>query len=341
MGTVNEDAASSLIDHRLAVLRYESGTIADLLSTYDRALASVTTELEAAYSRLLAGLEVDDRQRLRLEALRADLMDKMRDLNAAQVATMNERLAEIAAAERAYLGRTLFAVIGLPLASVPSEQVALMLTDAIGGAVWRDRLAVDLIAVEGGLRSALGEALARGLSTNRTAALLRGLNIPQTYRGRLVAIARTETQRVANQVALATYQRNADVLDAVQWLATLDRRTCPVCGSLHNAVYPLVGGIPVGLERAPPAHPRCRCFLAPVVKSWRDLGITTDPRYDGTPAPDITFEAWLRAQPAATADDVFGKGVAARWRSGDLRLDQLVSNLRPLTLGELSARYPE
>lgn len=345
MPTTNENAADDIIGHRLALLRYESGTVTRLLSVYDAALKDVVVELEKARKKLAAGLEIDDRQRKRLTALSAELRAGIRELNRIATLTLSERLADAAAAEQAFLAGTLSRTIGVALRGIPEDRVALMLTDPIGGSVWRDRLAVDLVATETGLQGALSQALARGLSIPRAAAVIKGLGIAETYRGRLVSIARTEIQRVANQVAMETYATNADVIKGVQVLATLDTRTCPICGALHNTVYPIVGGRLQGLERLPPFHTRCRCAICPVTKSYSELGLTQQPAnrsiLDGNPAQDQTFEQWLRKKPASYADEVFGPTRAAAWRAGKLPLSGMVSGMRVLNLGELSARYPD
>lgn len=338
--SVNEDAANAIVGHRLAVLRYESGTVNRLIEVYKGALADVEAELEAARAKLAKGEEVDDRARDRLEVLQRDLRAHLRDLYASLSLTMEERVGEVARAEQAFLGRTLAPQVGLALTVIPEDQVRRMVGEPIGGAIWRDRLALDLLDVETGLQLALGQALARGLSVDRTAKLIANAGVVETYRGRLVTIARTEIQRVANGIALATYEANSDVISGVQWLGTLDSRTCPVCGSLHNRVYPIVAGKAQGLE-PPPAHPRCRCFTAPVVKPWSELGIDVPnpDAYDGRPSSGQSFETWLRGEPDAAADEVFGPTRAEAWRAGTLTLDQMVSGMRPLTIGELRARY--
>ncbi len=58
-------------------------------------------------------------------------------------------------------------------------------------------------------------------------------------------------------------------------LATLDSKTCNVCGELDNKVYE-VGKEITGVNM-PPFHPLCRC--------------TTVPHYDDTPAEGLTRAA--------------------------------------------------
>ena len=79
-------------------------------------------------------------------------------------------------------------------------------------------------------------------------------------------IASTEVTRVfanANQQAW----RATGFVGGKVW-RTADDRVCPVCGPLHNqevglnnGFYSVIGG---GFP-SPPAHPRCRCWLQPIV----------------------------------------------------------------------------
>lgn len=73
-------------------------------------------------------------------------------------------------------------------------------------------------------------------------------------------IAENESMAVVNRAAIIVYE-SVGVVQFVRWTATMDERTCPICGVLHGKTYQL--------NSAPriPAHPRCRCWLRPVVDS--------------------------------------------------------------------------
>lgn len=338
--TVNEDAFDVLTSHRLALLRYEGGVVRDLLRIYDRAFAEVTAELQRVRATVEAGGTVSDARIARLRLAQADLAAKIREANRVAVLTLDERLAEVGEAEADLHAGRLARTIGVAFGRVPEALVAASIRAPLGGGRWTDRLAVDLVAAHDGIRNAITEGLARGLSMPNVAAVLaRTTDVQETYRNRFVAIARTEVQRVANDVALASYTENADVLDGVQWLATLDSRTCLVCAPLHAKVYPMQGGRPQGLERRPPLHPRCRCFLAPVVKPLSAL--VRDAKrppadYSGGPAVDVTFDAWLRRQPAKVQTEILGEERRRLWSNGT-PLGAFSDGRKVLGLGELRA----
>lgn len=77
-------------------------------------------------------------------------------------------------------------------------------------------------------------------------------------------IARTELGTAKTD---ASKQRYAEAgVDLVQWYATLDERTCIYCAARHGNAY-RIGDAVV------PAHPNCRCYLAPFRPEWVELGL--------------------------------------------------------------------
>lgn len=80
---------------------------------------------------------------------------------------------------------------------------------------------------------------------------------------RAARIAQTEASRGFAHGSLASY-RASGVVNQVRWYTVVDDRVCVICGGLHgttsDAQEPDFGGID-----APPAHPGCRCRIAPVI----------------------------------------------------------------------------
>jgi SPP1 gp7 family putative phage head morphogenesis protein len=165
-------------------------------------------------------------------------------------------------------------------------------------------------------RLELAEAQARGERVGTAATRLRSIGDDM---GRLRAhdMVRNAFTRSASSVASEWGRRNADVLGGLQWAATLDTRTCPLCGGLDGRRWPAGAAHPV-----PPAHNRCRCVLVPWLKSWRELGIDADDIDAGTRASmngqvprNLTWDQWLRSQPESVQREALGPGRWTWWVS--------------------------
>lgn len=85
-------------------------------------------------------------------------------------------------------------------------------------------------------------------------------------KSRAEVIVRTETLRAYNAASREYYAANG--IELVMWYATADDRSCPICAPRAGQIY----------KRANvkvPAHPRCRCYLAP----WDPEVAETSPAY--------------------------------------------------------------
>lgn len=338
---VNEDLADATIAHRLDLLRYEAGVVRRVVAAYEGALADLVRDLEVAQRGYESGrisIGTVNRLSARVDGLRENLAGLLR-LTAGVLDESLDAAARVEVAAQLSALRASTAGVDISFVSPSLADVLLAIDDPIGGNAWGRRLATDLLEVHDGVQDAVARAIARGSSMDRAARDIgEALGVVNANRSRLVAIARTEIQRVANTAALATYEANADVIQGVEYLATLDSRTCPTCAPLHGQVWPL------GSEaiRRPPLHPRCRCFLSPQTKSWAELGLgpAQASLFDGAPSGGPDFDAWLQRQPEATADEVLGPARAAAWRDG-LALDKFSDGRDVLTLEVLRERYPD
>lgn len=167
-----------------------------------------------------------------------------------------------------------------------------------------------------------------------------------TYRG-AEALVRTSFQAISNKARMGMFRENADVLQGVQWVSTLDDRTSILCASRDSLMWDLDGNpIDHDIEfEEPPIHWNCRSVLSCVTKSFRDLGIDMDDfdgdedtraSLDGQVPAKMNFEEWIASKPEKFADEVFGKTRADLWRDGKIKVRDMVDQKgRPLTLDEL------
>lgn len=144
---------------------------------------------------------------------------------------------------------------------------------------------------------------------------------------------------MVNNVAAATRSAFADdnpeLIAGEQWVATLDEATCEECAALDGTIFAPDEG-----ER-PPAHPSCRCYTVPILRSWRAMGIrglsaAERGNLDGVSAPGMRYQGWLRMQTRAVQIEALGPARARLFREGGLDITRFVDvrgNI--LTLDEL------
>lgn len=152
-------------------------------------------------------------------------------------------------------------------------------------------------------------------------------------------LVRTSIMTVNNDALEQLYKNNSDVVDKVEWLATLDSRTCKYCMSMDGRKYDLEATKP-----QIPAHMNCRCIYSPVTKTWRQMGIDIDEleparrSMDDIVPGETTFDKFLDRKGKVFQDDMLGPGRAQLWRDGKITISDLVNNRgRELSLAELKA----
>lgn len=97
-------------------------------------------------------------------------------------------------------------------------------------------------------------------TSNGSAAIIK------TRRG-TEALVRTSITHISSVTRDEIYKNNDDIIKGTEWVSTLDSRTTPVCISRDGKIYPVDSG------PRPPAHINCRSSTAPVLKSYRELGL--------------------------------------------------------------------
>lgn len=170
-------------------------------------------------------------------------------------------------------------------------------------------------------------------------------------------LVRTSVQQISADSRLAMFQQNADVLKGVTWVSTLDGRTTILCASRDGLAYDLQGN-PIGHKLpflgGPPAHWGCRSALAPLVKSFEELGATpgTDKKWlgslddatrasiDGQVPQITTFDSWFGGLTEADQIAYLGPRKFEIWKDAGLTMSEMADQFgNPLTLQQLADAY--
>ena len=300
-------------------------------------------------AKALKGKELTEYQGKRLDKAIAELASLVR-VNA-------PNLAGIAASEASFMNGA-FASVGIdtviPAASVVTE---IAKSAVIQGGTMGEWFAQLTETARFNISRAVKNGVTLGLTNAQIAKSIMGKGdkggepIAKARRDAM-AITRTATQTVANDVRMASYMENADIIKAVQWVSTLDSRTSDICIARSGKTWSFPDFKPIDHKipwnNGPPAHWACRSTSVPVTRSMAEItGKAADqiaPRtrasMDGQVAQDLTFDQFLKNKPPAFADEMLGKGRADLWRSGKITLNQLLDQRgNPLTLAQLQSRY--
>ena len=160
-------------------------------------------------------------------------------------------------------------------------------------------------------------------------------------RANAAALVQTGMTSIANEARMSVFQVNSDVVTGVRWLATLDNKTCAVCGARDGMTWKL-DGTPINATLPfvqPPLHFNDRCVLSPQTM-FSGLGSGQRASDAGPVDRKTTFEDFLAKNSDSWQDENLGKGRAQMWRDGKITLKDLTSGTgRPLTLDQLRAKH--
>lgn len=205
-------------------------------------------------------------------------------------------------------------------------------------------------------RQAVTGAIRRGVFQGQTNAqivqAIRGTKAARFTDGLLEIAARnartivhTAVQHASTQARQSLFEENADIVKGVQWLSTLDSKTCQVCRSLDQRIFPRTKG-----PRAP-IHPFCRCTMIPYLGKQFDLISRAGTRASVGPdggkqvAATVDYYSWLQLQPRSFIEIAIGRKRAQLFIDGELSVDrfaalQLDRRWEPLTLAEMKRLEP-
>lgn len=229
----------------------------------------------------------------RLEALREQIYAEMAKISDKEIETTGKVISQ--SYERTYYRSIFDTQVGTGFAfsftQLPQQAIKTVLGEAWIGAhfsrrVWHN---TQMLAQEA--EKAITSGIISGASVPRMAKQIE--DVMQTGKYAATRLVRTEASRAYNAAELHSYEETE--VEKYAFLATLDSRTCVVCGRLDGKVF-LVKEAKEGINY-PPMHPNDRCTT---VAYFDDLGLeglkrrARDPE-TGTvqivPA-DLSWEEW-------------------------------------------------
>jgi SPP1 gp7 family putative phage head morphogenesis protein len=374
MVTINEELIDLILKRSHYIYLFENGMIQDMIDPYNRA----KTELMTRVARLEdygQGWTLQYRMdRLNSQLHEMDMI--LKNANDDGIATVSNYLNEFGQVENDFYNRLLgdrFGTIGINTVGLPIQQIYEIVNTPIGGSMYHERMVKRYGDAMFNIKSDLTQSVLQGEDMAKASRRLFGIG--QAMGGeigsRLIqqssVIARTEIMRVSNAVSQRIYDENTDILKGVQWISTLDNRTCLICGALDGKIFYYNKKM---VPPPRPRHPRCRCCLVPITKSWAELGAdqkiqepdagTRPFTYIGekpplgsrqyvsqmnkwagdVPATEI-YPQWLKrmnGQDPAFVRDILGPKRYELWQAGKLEFNDMVKGNKILTLDKLGGK---
>lgn len=337
--------------HLIRLSRIEANARAKILR--------LLSELQRDLVGQLASIELTELKRARLQQLLREVNDTIflhyRDMRA-YMQTQEYAIADI---EVQFARKTYATALGVTLQDrLPTEAFLRALVDnnlIFGGPTkeWWERMAGDLAFR---FASTIRLGLAQGETTSQ---IMKRLIKPadgspgvfEKATAGTRALVQTSIATVAQKSRLEYFRQNPKVYKGVEQLSTLDGRTSEICIAYSGAKWDLEGK-PIGkpalpFNGGPPRHWNCRSQLVGIVFTFREMGFDIDEpeiglraSVDGAISADVTFDQFLRSKPIEFQEKLLGKQKAHWWRTGKLKLHQLVDQTgNPMTIDELIREY--
>ena len=162
--------------------------------------------------------------------------------------------------------------VGSNLARIDSRKIDALIKRpwAQDGKNFSDRLWVNKEKLVNNLHRELSQCIIRGETPQKAISrLAREMNVSRNQAGNLIM---TESAAISSAAQRQCFQE-LDV-ERYQFDATLDSRTCDVCGGMDRKNFKM-SEFEVGVT-APPIHPRCRCCTVPFFDDWEEFGINDE-----------------------------------------------------------------
>ena len=345
--TVNERLLDREVRHLLYLTRVSNGEERQLIADLEKMLPVLLDRIQRSGRSIEGGVVLSSRAHQRLQTLARNVHTIVRASTKAAETNMTGRLTDIAEYEADFQKRLLESAVPVEfIASVPplSRVSRAVFARPMSGVLfdeWFTRLS-DSTASR--VMQAVREGILAGESMRDITRRIEGtraLNYQdgtfQQVRNAAERLARTAVIHTSSLAKEMVYSENADMIKAVQWVATLDTRTCLICGDRDTEEYPVNEG------HRPPAHPNCRCTTVPVLYHWRHMPLDipggSRASMDGQVPEALTYNQWLKQQPAAIQDEALGRQRGLAFRKGDLQVSDFVNRRdRVFTLDELRQR---
>ena len=230
--------------------------------------------------------------------------------------------------------------IGFNLARLDTKAIdtAIRKPWAMDGKNFSDRIWENKDKLVRNLHTELSQCIIRGTDPGKAInSLAKKMNVSKSQAGNLIMTEMAAISAAAQKKCFEELN-----VEAYEFDATLDGKTCEVCGRMDHKVFRM-SDYQVGVT-APPIHPRCRCDTSPYFDDWEEFGIhvqraARDPETGKTVYVDgnLNYEEWSKQlkekeqknletsalNGTMKAEDRIYEGIPKTWEKLDVADDDL------------------
>jgi len=354
-GSTNETLVDIYNERAMDLLRLEAGTRDKVLVFLDELQSEIIGKIAKIDP---TGIGSVARQRTRLTKLLKVVQDSIRGTYRDVSTLMGREIREVADIESTWTANAMNVATQAEFVDggLTRQFLATLVSDVlIQGATSADWWSRQAAGLANSFADQMRLGMALGESNSDLVARVRGkTGVPglmDVSRNSAERLVRASVHAASNTAREAMYDKNTDLIAALQWSATIDTRTSEWCLARDGCQYSPdthepIDDAPPWLEGPGKLHWGCRSTSVPILKSWQDLGIdeadvpeTTRASMDGQVPAQTTYASWLAKQSAARQDEILGERKAQLYRSGKISVrDLLDQNGRPLTTEQLRAK---
>ena len=347
---VNEEIQDRVIRHALFLEGFKTSVQREIANTFDESVIRVLARLDTRLARAAArGFDTGPATTRRLQELAVFFSEAIEAVRRNSFAELRANLADLARSEARWQADLIESTLPVSFEmAIPSADMlrSAVTAQPMDGRLLRRRFRDATVKSRNIFEQTVRRSIAEGLSFQQIVREIRGTTLERieggvlkTFSDDFGALVRSAITHISSHSREALFRENDELIKGVQWVATLDTRTCPTCGALDGRVFPIDKG------PRPPRHINCRCTTVPVLKSFRQLGIDLDEAPPGTRAslngqvPEtLTWATWIKRQSASVQNMALGPRRAELLRQGRFTPKKFVDrrgNVR--TLAELEA----
>lgn len=315
--SANAYLVDAMTRHQIFLERFGGGEF--------KKIKPILVQLKKDIERRIVAGELTADQAIRAELVIRDINTIVSEATAAINGQLTTDMTELYAYEAGFTERLMGGVVNVQWAGVSVETAAAIVSTTsfklVSGQQVEAQTINQMIAtfdksVKNDVGAAIRAGVLEGKTTPQIAREVARMTETRTYQ-QAEALTRTVTMAISSEARSRSIDANDRLLAGEKWVATLDGRTTITCMSLSGKIFP------IGEGPTAPAHYRCRSLRVPVIKPEFALDIPgrTRASKDGPVSANITFDGWLRGQPADFQREMLGDTRYELFSKGGLKLD--------------------